>query len=145
MQRQGHAADNLDIELGLGRRQEKVPAAIKARTLSIGLRLPVRTRQRDYANPCFEATHGRMDRRDPIQLSLGCGLQDANIKFPHGHEGLDHPARDLGIRIAEQLDHANRYDLPRQAKAILEPTALAFFSPGGELVPEVIDLGLSVR
>lgn len=42
----------------------------------------------------------------------GGSLQDANIQLLHGHERFGHPTCNLGVRIAEQLNHASGNHLP---------------------------------
>src|SRR5207245_11471039 len=46
------------------------------------------------------------------------------------------------VWVGQQLCHADRDDLPRQAVAVLEPPARALLATLGELAPVVVDLVL---
>src|SRR5258706_3925045 len=69
-------------------------------------------------------------------------LQIGNADFLHLQHRVDDAFCLDGIRVAHQLAHLLRDDLPGQAELVLTPAALLRFRNGRQLVPEVIHLFL---
>jgi len=69
-------------------------------------------------------------------------LQNFNIHFFHLHKSFGHPAGPH--RIAHQLRQNGRYDLPRDAVTVLEPSAGSLFPAFAQPKPLTIDLFLRV-
>src|SRR5687768_2929968 len=70
-------------------------------------------------------------------------FQTRDVELRHLHHGLHDPLRSLRVLVLQHVDENGRYDLPRQAKLVLEPAALTRRSAiSRELLPIGFDLVL---
>jgi len=73
---------------------------------------------------------------------VGRPLQLGDLDLCHAQHGLHGPLGPAGIGVPEQLEERGWHDLPRDAEAVLEPSALALQPALGQSVPVVVDLVL---
>src|SRR5580765_920815 len=70
-------------------------------------------------------------------------LQLGAVELPHLEHRLHHALHLRRVRVGHELVEQLGNDLPRQAEAVLQPSALALLATAlDETVPEAIDLGL---
>jgi amino acid efflux transporter len=73
-------------------------------------------------------------------------LKLRDVELAHLEHGLHGPAGLVAVRVTEQFAEHGRDDLPGQAVAVLEPTALAGLTAAREeLLPVVVDLLLGLH
>ena len=77
----------------------------------------------------------RNPARFRLQLVVGL-LQSVYVKFVHFEHGFPDAFCFLGIFVLHEFAEDGWDDLPRESELVFQPTAAAFFSAFGELLPE---------
>lgn len=75
---------------------------------------------------------------------VSSALQALNIDLVHLQHGLHDAAGFGAIRIAQKFAQRGGDDLPGDAELVAQPAAAAFLAAGGELFPQLVNLGLGV-
>jgi hypothetical protein len=94
---------------------------------------------------CRRIRHSQPEGSLGLPLSGKCALQAFDIEFLHLQHGLKGPLGFCGVRIGEQLRQDLGYNLPGEAKLILQPAALLRLRIAalGQPLPVVIHFLLS--